>query len=148
AFPCEHNPMSRRFAIGLSLASGLLLLGAESGPVPARAWNAITPDGLLKHIKILASDEFEGRAPATPGEQKTVDYLINACRAMKLSPGNPDGTFIQKVSLWGITGGGGEISIESADTPFALTAQDYRVSSSQPKSSIDIPKSPIVFIGY
>jgi Zn-dependent M28 family amino/carboxypeptidase len=126
----------------------LVLLGAESGPVPARAWNAITPEGLLKHIRVLASDDFDGRAPATPGEQKTVDYLVNACRAMKLSPGNPDGTYIQKVALWGITAGGGEISIQTGDTALPLTAQDYRVSSSQPKSSIEIPASPIVFAGY
>src|SRR5215831_1067733 len=100
--------MPRRLAIALCLATALVVLGAETGPVPARAWNAITPDGLLKHIRTLASDEFEGRAPATAGEEKTVDYLIKSARAMKLSPGNPDGTYIQKVSLWGVTGGGGE----------------------------------------
>ena len=140
--------MLRRFAIAIPLAAGLVLLGARSGPVPARAWNAITAEGLLKHIRVLASDEFEGRAPATPGEQKTVNYLVSSCRAMKLSPGSPDGTYIQKVALWGITAGGGEISIESGGAPFPLTAQDYRVSSSQPKSSIEIPESPIVFAGY
>jgi Zn-dependent M28 family amino/carboxypeptidase len=140
--------MLRRFAIVISVAASLVLLGAESGPVPAKAWNAITPAGLLKHIKVLASDDFEGRAPATPGERKTIDYLVRACRAMKLSPGNPDGTYIQKVELWGITAGGGEIAIKSAGSAFPLTAEDYRVSSSQPKSSIEIPESPIVFVGY
>ena len=43
--------------------------------MPAKAWKSITPEGLLKHIRIVASDEFEGRAPATAGEQKTVEYL-------------------------------------------------------------------------
>jgi Zn-dependent M28 family amino/carboxypeptidase len=140
--------MFRRCTIAISAAACLVLLGAESGPVPARAWNAITPEGLLKHIRVLASDDFDGRAPATPGEQKTVDYLVNACRAMKLTPGNPDGTYIQKVALWGITAGGGEISIQTGDTGLPLTAQDYRVSSSQPKPSIEIPASTIVFAGY
>ncbi len=137
-----------RFATAVSVAAGLVLLGAESAPVPAKAWKAITPQGLLKHIRVLASDDFEGRAPATPGEQKTVDYLIRACRAMKLSPGNPDGTYIQKVELWGITAGGGEISIKSAGSAFPLAAEDCRITSSQPKPSIDIPESPIVFVGY
>src|SRR5215467_12192301 len=140
--------MSRRLAIAILGAAAFVLSGAESGPVPARAWRSITPDGLLKHIRILASDEFEGRAPATAGEQKTVEYLINACRAMKLAPGNPDGTYLQKVALWGITPSGGEIAIRSGDAAFALTAQDYRVTSSQPKASIEIPESPIVFAGY
>ena len=94
--------MSFRFAITI-LAAGTLLLVAKEELVPARAWNAITAEGLLKHIRVLSSDEFEGRAPATPGEEKTVNYLVNACRAMKLAPGNPDGTFLQKVALWGIT---------------------------------------------
>src|ERR1700722_20574340 len=95
--------MSRRFATAALVAAGLVLLGADSGPVPAQAWNSITSEGLLKHIRVLASDDFEGRAPATPGEQKTVDYLVKACRAMKLSPGNPEGTYIQKETLWAIT---------------------------------------------
>ena len=140
--------MLRRFAIAISLAAGLALLGAESGPVPPRAWNAITPKRLLRHIRILASDNFEGRAPATPGERKTVAYLVRACRAMKLLPGNPDGTYLQKVALWGITAGGGEISIQSGGAALPLTAQDYRVASAQPKPSIGIPDSPIIFAGY
>src|SRR5215831_8901503 len=140
--------MSRRLPLALLGAAALVLSGAEPGPVPMKAWKSITPEGLLKHIRILASDEFEGRAPATAGEQKTVEYLINACRAMKLAPGNPDGTYIQKVALWGITGGGGEIAIRSGDAAFALTPQDYRVTSSQPKTSIEIPQSAIVFAGY
>ena len=36
---------------------------------------AITPDGLLAHIKVLASDEFEGRAPGTKGEELSVNYI-------------------------------------------------------------------------
>lgn len=130
------------------LACGLFLWGAESSPVPTRALSAITADGILKHIRVLASDEFEGRAPATPGEQKSLDYIIGQCKAMKLSPGNPDGTWLQRVALWGITAGGGSIAVKSGGADFPLTAQDYRVSSSQPKASIDVAESPIVFIGY
>src|SRR5579862_4865571 len=99
--------MSCRLSLLILGAAAVVLSGAESGPVPAKALKSITPEGLLKHIRILASDEFEGRAPATAGERKTVEYLVNACRAMKLAPGNPDGTYVQNVALWGITGGGG-----------------------------------------
>jgi Zn-dependent M28 family amino/carboxypeptidase len=146
--PCDHSHMLCRFATAVFLAAGLVLLGAEQGPVPSKAWYAITPEGILKHIRILASDDFDGRAPATPAEQKTVDYLVRASRAMKLSPGNPDGTFIQKVALWGITAGDGEISIQSNGAAFPLTARDYRASSQQPKATIQIPESPMVFVGY
>ena len=96
----------------------------------------------------MASDEFEGRAPATPGEQKSLDYIIAQCKALKLSPGQPDGTWLEPVSLWGIAGGGGEITVKSGGADFPLTAQDYRVTSQQPKASIEVAESPIVFVGY
>jgi Zn-dependent M28 family amino/carboxypeptidase len=141
--------MFRRFTIVIPVVGSLLLLAAAAGgPLPARAWNAITAEGLLKHIRVLASDEFEGRAPASVGEQKTIDYLVSTCRGMKLRPGNPDGTYLQKVALWGTTQGESKISIKSGDSDFPLAAADYMVSSSQPKSAIDIPESQIVFAGY
>lgn len=68
---------------------------------PAR--EAITPQGLLERIKVLASDEYEGRQPGTPGEEKTVKYLEEQAKAMGLEPGNPDGSYIQQVPLVGIT---------------------------------------------
>jgi Zn-dependent M28 family amino/carboxypeptidase len=139
--------MLRRVVITV-LAAGSLLLFANEEIVPARAWNAITTDALLKHIRALSSDEFEGRAPATPGEQKTVDYLVNACRAMKLMPGNPDGTYLQKVALWGITPVDSKLSIQVGGQELALSADDARISSQQPKATIAIPESTIVFAGY
>jgi DNA gyrase/topoisomerase IV subunit A len=67
---------------------------------------------------MLASDAFEGRAPASAGEEKTVAYLEREFRALGLKPGNPDGTYIQKVPMVGITSktkstftaGGSEVS--------------------------------------
>ncbi len=141
--------MFRRFAIAIpAFASLFLLLAAKGDRVPPRAWNAITPQGLLQHIRVLASDEYEGRAPATEGEKKTVDYLVNACRGLKLAPGNPDGTYLQKVALWGITSGESKISIKRGGSEFPLVADDYRASSTQPEAEIQIPPSPIVFAGY
>jgi hypothetical protein len=135
-----------------SLISTLLacavLSGADSSPVPSRALNAITAEGVLKHIRVLASDDFEGRAPGTPGEQKSLGYIIEQCKSLKLAPGNPNGTWLEPVALWGITSGGGEITMKSGDLDFPVTAQDYRVTSSQPKTSIDVANSPIVFVGY
>ena len=36
--------------------------------------------------KVLASDEFQGRAPGTPGEEKTIPYLIEQFKAAASSP--------------------------------------------------------------
>jgi hypothetical protein len=116
--------------------------------VPARASKAITSEGLLKHIRVLASDEYEGRAPGSAGEKKTLDYIISQCRAMKIAPGNPDGTYLQRVPLWGITSSG-EVTLMAGGASFSVTAgQDYRVTSTLPKAEIDIADSPIVFVGY
>jgi Zn-dependent M28 family amino/carboxypeptidase len=131
-----------------ALLACAVLSGADPSPVPKRALHAITPKGLLKHIRVLASDEFEGRAPATEGEKKSLDYIIAQCKAMKLAPGNPNGSWLETVALWGIQAGGGEIIVKSGAADFPLTAEDYRVTSSQPKASIIVADSPIVFVGY
>src|SRR5438128_8204372 len=67
------------------------------------ALEAITPDGLLAHIKVLSSDEFEGRAPGTKGEELSVSYISDQFKRIGLKPGNPDGTYVQEVPLAGIT---------------------------------------------
>src|SRR6516225_3333716 len=66
------------------------------------ALEAITPDGLLAHIKVLASDEFEGRAPGSKGEDLSVKYITDQFKKIGLKPGNPAGTYTQEVPLAGI----------------------------------------------
>src|SRR4051794_39543416 len=87
------------------LAAGLLAFAATDTPInPALkpGLDAITPDGMLAHIKVLASDEFEGRAPGSHGEELSVQYLTSEARKLNLAPGNPDGSFVQEVPLAGI----------------------------------------------
>ncbi|HJL82166.1 MAG TPA: hypothetical protein QGH35_06265, partial [Gammaproteobacteria bacterium] len=38
--------------------------------------NKIDEQHLHQHIQILASDEFEGRAPGSEGGEKTKEYLV------------------------------------------------------------------------
>src|SRR5688572_16396033 len=61
----------------------------------------IQPQNIAAHVKLLASDEFEGRAPGTRGETLTIRYLAAKLRESGLAPGNPDGTYFQKVPLVG-----------------------------------------------
>ncbi len=129
---------------------GALGLAGAGLPEPAlqKAEMAITETNVLSHIKILASDEYGGRAPGTEGEEKTVAYLIAQCKAMGLKPGNPDGTFIQKVPLWGIRSTG-TLSIHSKGVDVPLIArQDYTTTSQQPTPAVDVTSSDIVFLGY
>ena len=64
----------------------------------------IDPQAILDRIKVISSDEYEGRAPGTKGEELTVRYLEDEFKKLGLQPGNTDGTYIQKVPLVGITG--------------------------------------------
>ncbi len=78
------------------LVAALPLAGCGSG---AR----FDEGSLLAHITTLSSDEFGGRAPASPGEEMTVAYLTGAFEELGLEPGNPDGTWVQAVPLVGST---------------------------------------------
>lgn len=88
-------------------ANNLTGIAQESGKAstPSRdlvnAVASIKADELLTHIKKLASDEFEGRGTGTRGDTLTVNYLTERFKHSGLRPGNPDGTFVQKVPLVG-----------------------------------------------
>src|SRR5687768_5641780 len=83
-------------AIGLvwrTVSAAAAADAADGSASPAHlkpALESIATNDLLKHIRTLASDEFEGRAPATKGEDLTVQYLVEQFKAMGLQPGNPD----------------------------------------------------------
>jgi len=112
------------------------------------ALEAITPDGMLAHIKVLASDEFEGRAPGTKGEELSVKYVGDQLKQIGLKPGNPDGTYTQEVPLAGIKSEP-RMSFIIGDKTFDLKYPDDFVASSarlQPKIKID--NSDVVFVGY
>jgi Zn-dependent M28 family amino/carboxypeptidase len=74
----------RRF-LALPLLA-LLTACAGSGSVPSPRAPAFTEDGYRRHIERLASDEFEGRAPRTEGERRTVEYIEQQFRAAGLEP--------------------------------------------------------------
>jgi hypothetical protein len=80
------------------LASTVLLAAAGSAAAQTAAVRA-DPARLNEHVRVLASDEFEGRGVATPGEQKTVDYVVGQFQALGLEPGGPDGQWVQTAQL-------------------------------------------------
>src|SRR5687768_5345606 len=124
----------------LLLAPSLLNAAGNTPPISAAS--------LLARTKILASDDFEGRAPGSPGEEKTVNYLANEFKKLGLQPGNPNGTYIQDVSLVGITSrprlafeiGGTQMPVEHIN--------DYVGFSSRVTPRVDARDSAVVFVGY
>ncbi|MDQ3808853.1 MAG: peptidase M28, partial [Chloroflexota bacterium] len=91
---------------------------------------------------------MEGRAPGTPGEEKTVAYLTRQFQALGLKPGNPDGTWIQKVDLIGYTSRP-TASITAGGKPIRLNfPDDYVANSRHNRRETKIDNSDVVFVGY
>src|SRR5579871_964917 len=105
---------------------------------------------LLDDIKTLSSDKFGGRGPGSAGEKLTVDFITERFKKLGLKPGNPDGTYVQKVPLAGITP---EIKEELSFTGAGgkklafKYRQDYVAFTNRvtPDTGFD---APLVFVGY
>jgi Zn-dependent M28 family amino/carboxypeptidase len=117
---------------------------AELNPALA----TINSDDIMRHIKTLASDEYEGRGPGTKGEELSVKYITAEYQRLGLKPGNPDGTYVQKVPLVGFTGqptasfdaGGKKINLENV--------KDYVAVSRRFVPESKVENSDVVFVGY
>ncbi len=99
---------------------------------------------LSADVKTLASESFEGRAPGTPGETKTVNWLVARFKALKLQPGGPNGAWTQAVPLVHTRLGAGTMR---AGVPL-VQGRDVYVSTVRPVSKVAIADAPMVFVGY
>ncbi len=129
---------------------GFLLAMCASSPLAAASniQSGLAASRLLNHVQVLASDEFEGRAPGTVGEIKTVDYLIEQFKGLGLGPGNPDGTYVQTVPLVGIDGEP-QASFRVGERETALNLpQDCVLWSPRFVPEIKVLDSELIFVGY
>ena len=149
----------KNLILAAGLMSPLLLVSCTTRELPPHrsepvlqeikpALDGFKGSALLDHIRVLASDEFEGRAPGSKGEELTVDYLSGQFRKMGLKPGNPDGSYIQKVPLVGITGQPKATFTTNGKTLELKFPQDYVASSPRFVPQISVKSSSIVFVGY
>lgn len=121
---------------------------SANGP-PEAALKVITADAVMQHIKTLASDEFEGRGPGTHGEELSINYIADQFKQIGLAPGNPDGSYFQKVPLVGITTKqNAELKIKAANKDLKLKFGDDFVARTVrvvEKTGFD---ADMVFVGY
>ena len=142
--------------LSLSLFSSAVLIGCspESNEmleptVDAASETAEIEAMLHEHIAALASDEFEGRAPATPGEEKTINYLQSEFEALGIDPGNGD-SYFQSVSVTEITTANDAVltfSGSNYDVELEYTTEMI-VGSQQQIPTTSIVDSELVFVGY
>jgi Zn-dependent M28 family amino/carboxypeptidase len=122
---------------------------AKSGPVSMAQLPDVDAAAVLAHTKVLSSDEFEGRAPGTKGEELTVNYLVDQFKKIGLKPGNTDGTYTQKVPLVGITPTPAPLVLTKGKQQLTLTWKDDVVAwTKQVADVVILDKSELVFVGY
>ncbi|HEX8062285.1 MAG TPA: peptidase M28, partial [Allosphingosinicella sp.] len=119
--------------------------GSARGPYPGPPLSLAT---LTTATQILSSDEYEGRAPTTKGEDKAVAYIAQRFEKAGLQPGNK-GSWYQDVPMVEISSTPSQLRVAGGGTPLAFdwrtdfVANTYRVA---PK--VDLENSEMVFVGY
>jgi Zn-dependent M28 family amino/carboxypeptidase len=116
--------------------------------LPLAAAPEFSAPRILERTKVLSSDEFEGRAPGTPGEEKTVAWIAGEFAKAGLQPGNPDGTWVQNVPLVGLTSkpalsmvlDGQSLPLENINDFIGITTRVTAQTSGQ--------DTEVVFVGY
>jgi len=146
--------MSRSVRAGLfgACVSGLLLTalagcaGGRRAPPPS---TDIDEDMLRADIRVLASDDFEGRLPGTAGEDKTVAFITARLRKLGLKPGNGD-SFVQPVPV---------VELRPSADPTASVSghgtvrplvyqQDMMLWSKRLDAEVSVAHSDLVFVGF
>ena len=109
----------------------------------------ISIDTIREATRVLSSDEFEGRLPGSPGEAKTVAYLVEQFEKAGLEPGN-NGSWFQEVPLVEITGSDfAPLTVEAdGETMEFDFADDWVGVSYRETPTTTIEDSELVFVGY
>jgi len=131
------------------LACSLLLVSCNRSPAN-KAADSINKDSLLRHIETLSSDEFQGRATGTAGEQMSVDYLVNELKAMGAEPAGNNGTYIQEFPLLGQTTSNAQMSISTdGRTPFNIEYFDeFMAWPANQAEEVEVRNAELVYVGY
>jgi len=127
----------------------LLLISCSRDPGFKKAYNDISTDDMKKHVSVLASDEFMGRAPFTTGEELTVEYLKNELANLGFEPAFGD-SYFQEVPMVEISSAVIDpVIIKTIKEEHKLLApDDIAVISPRIMEKIDIKHSELVFAGF
>lgn len=142
--------MKRLLILSLVVGIGTLISCRQQSP-DEQAAQSITSESLMEPIEVLSSDEFQGRATGTEGEEKTVDYLTMQFREMGLQGGMSDGDYVQDVPLTGQT--------TDQNTTLRITRngnsvhefeyyKEFMAWPSNLAGNVDINNADLVYVGY
>jgi len=150
--------MHRKLLLCLAISAALVACKQESPTVAATApaavsthafTSAITATDFGELVKQLASDEFEGRAPGSNGEELTVNYIRDQMQRIGLQPGNGDSWF-QEVPMTETTADPGTVlKIQRNGVAEELKfGTDMVIGTRTGQPEIRIDNSEMVFVGY
>jgi len=139
-----------RVSFVLGMVSAAFTAAAPPPGAAEPVFPAIEGRAVLEHTRVLSSDAFEGRAPGTAGEERTVAYLTEQLRKIGLQPGNPDGTWVQRVPLVGTTVQGTPPLVfrKGAAERRLAWRDDYVAWTKRVAGQAGLDASSLVFVGY
>jgi hypothetical protein len=137
----------RRVLPVLSCAA-LVMSGCSMKPKEPPPSTDIDDTAFGNHVRVLASDDFQGRKPGTAGEDKTISYLIENFRKIGLKPGNGN-SYVQSVPLVQITPIDATLAVTGAGSSRALVyGKDVVIWTKRAVPEIQVARSDLVFVGY
>ncbi|GAC1667449.1 MAG: M28 family metallopeptidase [Steroidobacteraceae bacterium] len=134
---------------GVFGCAGVLLAACAVQPKIPPPSTDIDEAVFRQHVRVLASDDFEGRRPGTPGEDKTVAYLVEQFSKLGLKPGNGE-SYLQAVPMteYGASADA-SLAVTGKKRSFELVSgKDMIIWSKRGLPQAELPSSELVFVGY
>ena len=123
----------------------------DAAPAAEHAFKPeIDADDLRTLVTTLASDEFEGRAPGSAGEEKTVEYIKAQYERIGLKPGGDNDSYFQTVPM--VETSADESTVLRLDSNGATRelkfGPDMVISTRTGQAEVSVKDSELVFVGY
>ena len=138
-----------RCVLGLLVGVGACIPAPDAEQMLADAQGQFTTSDQAAWIEKLASDDFEGRGPSSPGEEKTISFLQEEFARLGLAPGSGS-SYLQEVPLVDITVDGAPsltMAGRGPDRELAF-AQDSVFWTKRVVDEVSLAASELVFVGY
>ncbi|MGX9718701.1 M28 family metallopeptidase [Stenotrophomonas acidaminiphila] len=150
--------MSRKILLCLAASAALAACRQEPVPPPAPVQasppthafsGGINAADFAELVKTLASDEFEGRAPGSRGEELTVEYIRDQMQRIGLQPGNGDSWFQEVPMTETIADPSTVLTLRHGEASRTLAfGTDMVIGTRSGQPEVKIDASDMVFVGY
>jgi Zn-dependent M28 family amino/carboxypeptidase len=150
-----YRPAALVLGLSMGMAAGFAQ-GSDIGPqlgLPAdvtASMRSIDPHRIAEHVRFLANDLLEGRAPGTRGGDIAANYIATQFALYGLKPAGDNGSYLQKVEFVGSKSLPSTTAsiVPAHGEPTALKwTEDYVAGNQTQTDAVDID-APVVFVGY